>query len=171
MKDSGPWLAIAGTGAFAVAAGLAYGLVRPYWGQPETSTLLGGIVGCPTILLTVGVIFLGLHWRDERQAARREKESAKRGHVVDRQAQEATVLGMNQAIMRQSIDVLGAMAQAQARQSAAQLGGLRTDQFMARGIEAPTQEPSWFMGEWDYGGEASENDLSLIHISEPTRPY
>ena len=157
MKDSGPWLAIAGTGAFAVAAGLAYGLVRPYWGQPETSTLLGGIVGCPTILLTVGVIFLGLHWRDERQAARREKESAKRGHVVDRQAQEATVLGMNQAIMRQSIDVLGAMAQAQARQAMAGLNEARRDAFQTRAIDAPTQEDSWFTGDWNYGDETAEN--------------
>ena len=73
MKDSGPWLAIGGIGAFAVAAVLAYSLVAPYWDQGETSALLGGLVACPTIGLTIGVIFLGLHWRDERQAARRER--------------------------------------------------------------------------------------------------
>lgn len=158
MKDSGPWLAIAGTGAFAVAAGLAYGLVRPYWGQPETSTLLAGLVGCPTILLTVGLIFLGLHWRDERHAARREKEASRRQRTVDRAGQDATVLGMNQAIMRQSVDVLGAMAQAQARQAMAGLNDARRDAFQTRAIDAPAQEPSWFMGEWDYGGDSSEND-------------
>ena len=158
MKDSGPWLAIAGTGVFAVAAGLAYGLVRPYWGQPETSTLLAGLVGCPTILLTVGVIFLGLHWRDERQAARDERQAAKRGRAIDRHGQDAQVLGLNAAVTRQAIDVISAMAQSQARQSMAGLNEARRDAFQQRAIDAPAQEPSWFMGEWDYGGEASEND-------------
>lgn len=156
MKDSGPWLAIGGTAAFAVAAALAYGLVRPYWGQPETSTLLAGLVGCPTILLTVGVIFLGLHWRDERQAARDDKQAAKRGRAIDRHGQDAQVLGLNAAVTRQAIDVISAMAQAQARQATAQLGGLRTDQFIQRSIEPPTQEQPWFTGDWDYGDEPAE---------------
>lgn len=158
MKDSGPWLAIGGIGAMAVAAALAYSLVAPYWDQGETSALLGAIVLCPSLGVLLGGVFLGLHWRDERIAAREEKQASKRGRAIGRHAEDANVLGLNAAVTRQAIDVISAMAQAQARQSAAQLGGLRTDQFMARGIEAPTQEPSWFMGEWDYGGEASEND-------------
>jgi high-affinity Fe2+/Pb2+ permease len=156
MKDSGPWLLIIAVAVLGMAAAMAYGLVRPYWGQPETSTLLAGIVGCPTILLTVGVIFLGLHWRDERQAAREEKQTAKRGRAIDRHGQDAQVLGLNAAVTRQAIDVISAMAQAQARQSVAQLGGLRTDQFMQRSIEPPTQEQLWFTGDWDYGDEPAE---------------
>ena len=65
---------------------------------------------------------------------------------------------MNQAVTRQAIDVMGAMAQAQARQAMAGLNDARRDAFQQRAIDAPAQEPSWFMGEWDYGGEASEND-------------
>ena len=158
MKDSGPWLAIGGIGAFAVAAVLAYSLIAPTWGQGETSALLGGLVVCPTLGLAIGATFLGLHWRDERQAARREKDASKRQKAIERQGETATVFGMNQAIMRQSIDVLGAMAQAQARQAMAGLNDARRDAFQQKAIEPPTQEPSWFMGEWDYGGEASEND-------------
>ena len=164
-KNSGPWLVVAAIGVFGVAAVLAYSLVAPYWDQGETSTLLGGIVACPTILLTVGVIFLGLHWRDERTHARHEKETAKRGRAIDRQGQDANVLGLNAAVTRQAIDVISAMAQAQARQAAAQLGGLRTDTYMARGIEAPTQEPSWFMGEWDYASDTQADDETAGRIA------
>lgn len=158
MKDSGPWLAIGAIGVFGVAAVLGYSLVSPYWGQGETSAVLGGIVLCPSLLVLLTGIFLGLHWRDERQAARREKEAAKRGRSIDRQAQDATVFGMNTAMMRQAIDVMGAMAQAQARQSMAGLNEARRDAFQQKAIDAPAQEPSWFLGEWDYGGDSSEND-------------
>lgn len=158
MKDSGPWLAIGGIGAFAVAAGLAWSLVSPYWDQGETSALLGALLLCPTIGVMIGVVFLGLHWRDERQAARAEKQASKRGRSIDRQAQDATVFGMNTAMMRQAIDVMGAMAQAQARQSMAGLNEARRDAFQQKAIDAPAQEPSWFLGEWDYGGDSSEND-------------
>ena len=137
-KDSGPWLLLIAVAVFGVAAVLAYSLVEPYWGQPETSTLLAGIVGCPTILLTVGVIFLGLHWRDERIHARNEKETAKRGRAIDRQGQDANVLGLNAAVTRQAIDVISAMAQAQARQAAAQLGGLRTDTYICLLYTSPS---------------------------------
>ena len=157
MKDSGPWLAIGGIGAFAVAAVLAYSLIAPTWGQGETSALLGGLVACPTLGLAIGATFLGLHWRDERQAARREKDASKRQKAIERQGETATVFGMNQAIMRQSIDVLGAMAQAQARQAMAGLNDARRDAFQQKAIDAPTQEPSWFMGEWEYG-DSAEND-------------
>lgn len=156
MKDSGPWLAIGAIGAFAVAAVLAWSLVAPTWDQGETSALLGGIVLCPTLGVMIGGIFLGLHWRDERQAARREKEASKRQRSVAQQGEAATVLGMNQAIMRQSIDVLGAMAQAQARQAMAGLNEARLGAFQTRAIDAPAQEQSWFTGDWDYGNEESE---------------
>ena len=157
MKDSGPWLAIGGIGAFAVAAVLAYSLVAPTWDQGETSALLGGLVACPSLGVLIGGVFLGIHWRDGRQAERREKEASRRQRSVDRQGQEATVLGMNQAIMRQSIDVLGAMAQAQARQAMAGLNEARRDAFQTRAIDAPTQEDSWFTGDWNYGDETAEN--------------
>ena len=62
------------------------------------------------------MIFLGLHWRDERQAARDERQAAKRGRAIDRHGQDAQVLGLNAAVTRQAIDVISAMAQAQARQ-------------------------------------------------------
>ena len=155
MKDSGPWLAIGGIGAFAVAAVLAWSLVSPTWDQGETSALLGALVACPTIGVVIGGVFLGLHWRDERQAERREKEASKRQRSVDRAGQEATVLGMNQAIMRQSIDVLGAMAQAQARQAMAGLNDARLGAFQQRAIEPPAQE-SWFTGDWSYDDENAE---------------
>lgn len=157
MKDSGPWLAICAVGAFAVAAVLAWSLVSPTWDQDETSALLGALIACPTVGVMIGGVFLGLHWRDERQAERREKEASKRQRSTDRAGQEATVLGMNQAIMRQSIDVLGAMAQAQARQAMAGLNEARRDAFTTRAIDAPAQETSWFVGEWNYG-DSSEND-------------
>ena len=156
MKDSGPWLAIGGIGAFAVAAVLAWSLVSPTWDQGETSALLGALVACPTLGVMIGGIFLGLHWRDERQAERREKEASKRQRSTDRAGQAATVLGMNQAIMRQSIDVLGAMAQAQARQAMAGLNEARLGAFQTRAIDAPAQEQSWFTGDWDYGNDESE---------------
>ena len=156
MKDSGPWLAIGGIGAFAVAAVLAWSLVAPTWDQGETSALLGALVACPTLGVMIGGIFLGLHWRDERQAERREKEASKRQRSTDRAGQAATVLGMNQAIMRQSIDVLGAMAQAQARQAMAGLNEARLGAFQTRAIDAPAQEQSWFTGDWDYGNDESE---------------
>lgn len=156
MKDSGPWLAIGGIGAFAVAAVLAWSLVSPTWDQGETSALLGALIACPTIGVMIGGIFLGLHWRDERQAARDDKQAAKRGRAIDRHGQDAQVLGLNAAVTRQAIDVISAMAQAQARQATAQLGGLRTDQFIQRSIEPPTQEQPWFTGDWDYGDEPAE---------------
>ena len=156
MKDSGPWLAIGGIGAFAVAAVLAWSLVSPTWDQGETSALLGALVACPTIGVMIGGIFLGLHWRDERQAERREKEASKRQRSVDRAGQDATVFGMNTAMMRQAIDVMGAMAQAQARQSMAGLTEARRDAFQARAIDAPAQQDSWFTGDWDYGDEDTE---------------
>ena len=156
MKDSGPWLAIGAIGVFGVAAVLAYSLVSPYWGQSETSAALGGIVLCPTLLVLLTAVFLGLHWRDERQAARREKEASKRQRSVDRAGQDATVFGMNTAMMRQAIDVMGAMAQAQARQSMAGLTEARRDAFQARAIDAPAQQDSWFTGDWDYGDEDTE---------------
>jgi hypothetical protein len=84
MDKSGPWLAIIGLGAFAVAAGLAYSLMAPTWRQGETSALLAILAGCPTIGLVLGAVFLGLHWRDERQAARREREAAKRQKTLER---------------------------------------------------------------------------------------
>jgi hypothetical protein len=156
MDKSGPWLAIGAVGAFAVAAGLAFSLVAPYWGQPETSTLLAGIVGCPTILLTVGVIFLGLHWRDERSAAREERQASKRGRAIDRHGQDAQVMGLNAAVTRQAIDVISAMAQAQARQSVAGLNDARLGAFQQRAIEPPAQQESWFTGEWNYDDENAE---------------
>ena len=156
MKDSGPWLAIGAIGAFAVAAVLAWSLVSPTWDQGETSALLGALVACPTIGVMIGGVFLGLHWRDERQAARREKEASKRGRSIDRQAQDATVFGMNTAMMRQAIDVMGAMAQAQARQSMAGLTEARRDAFQSRAIDAPAQEESWFTGDWSYDDENAE---------------
>ena len=156
MKGSGPWLLMVAVGVFGVAAVLAYSLIAPTWDQGETSALLGGLVACPTIGVIIAGLFLGLHWRDERQAARREKEASKRGRSIDRQAQDATVFGMNTAMMRQAIDVMGAMAQAQARQSMAGLNEARRDAFRPA-IDAPAQEPTWFMGEWDYGS-SSEND-------------
>ena len=157
MDKSGPWLAIGAIGAFAVAAGLAYSLVSPYWGQGETSAVLGALLLCPTLGVMIGATFLGLHWRDERQAARREKEASRRQRSTDRAGQEATVLGMNQAIMRQSIDVLGAMAQAQARQAMAGLNEARLGAFQTRAIDAPAvQADSWFSGDWDYGDNESE---------------
>lgn len=155
MDKSGPWLAIGAIGAFAVAAVLAWSLVSPTWDQGETSVLLGGIVLCPTLLVLLTGLFLGLHWRDERQAARREREASRRQRSTDRAGQEATVLGMNQAIMRQSIDVLGAMAQAQARQAMAGLNEARRDAFQTRAIDAPAQE-SWFTGDWSYDDENTE---------------
>lgn len=156
MKDSGPWLLALGIGIFAVAGVLAYSLVSPYWDQGETSVLLGGLVLCPSLGVLIGGVFLGLHWRDERQAARREKEASKRQRAVERQGEAATVFGMNQAILRQSIDVLGAMAQAQARQATAGLQDLKRDAFLQRSIEPPAQEISWFTGDWDYGDESAE---------------
>ncbi len=158
MDKSGPWLAIGAIGAFAVAAVLAWSLVSPTWDQGETSALLGAIVLCPTLGVVIGGVFLGLHWRDERQAAREEKQTAKRGRAIGRHAEDANVLGLNAAVTRQAIDVISAMAQAQARQAAAQLGGLRTDSFLQRSIEPPAQEQPWFTGDWDYGDEPSEND-------------
>lgn len=157
MKNSGPWLAIGAIGAFAVAAVLAWSLVSPTWDQGETTALIGALVACPTLGVVIGGVFLGLHWRDERQAARREKELSKRQRSIAQQGETATVFGMNQAIMRQSIDVLGAMAQAQARQAMAGLTDARRDAFQQRAIEPPAQEPSWFMGDWDYGDEPSED--------------
>ena len=65
------------------------------------------------------------------------------------------MLGMNQAIMRQSIDVLGAMAQAQARQAMAGLNDARLGAFQQRAIEPPAQE-SWFTGDWSYDDENAE---------------
>ena len=156
MKDSGPWLAIGAIGAFAVAAVLAWSLVSPTWDQGETTALLGALVACPTLGVVIGGVFLGLHWRDERQAARREKEASKRQRSIAQQGEAATVFGMNQAIMRQSIDVLGAMAQAQARQAMAGLNEARLGAFQTRAIDAPAQE-SWFTGDWEYG-DSSEND-------------
>ncbi len=156
MKDSGPWLLMLGIGAFAVAAALAYSLIAPTWDQGETSTLLGGLVACPTLGLAIGATFLGLHWRDERQAARREKDASKRQKAIEWQGEAATVLGINQAIMRQSIDVLGAMAQAQARQAMAGLTDARRDAFQQKAIDAPAQEQPWFTGDWDYGDDSSE---------------
>ena len=156
MKDSGPWLLALALGAFGVAAVLAYSLVSPTWDQGETSALLGGLVACPTLGVVIGGIFLGLHWRDERQAAREEKQTARRGRAIDRHGQDAQVLGLNAAVTRQAIDVISAMAQAQARQSIAGLNEARRDAFRPA-IDAPAQEPSWFMGEWDYG-DSAEND-------------
>lgn len=156
MKDNGPWLVALAIGVFAVAAVLAYSLVSPYWDQGETSALLGALVVCPSIGVLIGGLFLGLHWRDERQATRREKEASKRQRSVERQGEAATVLGMNQAILRQSIDVLSAMAQAQARQATAGLQDLKRDAFLQRSIEPPAQETSWFTGDWDYGDETAE---------------
>ena len=158
MKDSGPWLAIGAIGAFAVAAGLAYSLVSPTWDQGETSALLGAIVLCPTLGVMIGGVFLGLHWRDERIAAREEKQASKRGRAIDRHGQDAQVLGLNAAVTRQAIDVISAMAQAQARQSMAGLNEARLGAFQQKAIDAPAQEASWFLGEWDYGGDSSEND-------------
>ncbi len=157
MKDSGPWILVGVIGTFAVAAVLAYSLVAPTWDQGETSALLGALIACPSVGVLIGGVFLGLHWRDERQAARREREASKRQRSTDRAGQEATVLGMNQAIMRQSIDVLGAMAQAQARQAMAGLNEARRDAFQTRAIDAPAQEQSWFVGDWNYD-DSSEND-------------
>ena len=55
-------------------------------------------------------------------ARRRARETAaKRGRAIDRHGQDAQVLGLNAAVTRQAIDVISAMAQAQARQSVAQL--------------------------------------------------
>lgn len=157
MDKSGPWLAIGAIGAFAVAAVLAYSLVSPYWGQGETSAVLGAIVLCPSLLVLLAGLFLGLHWRDERQAARREREASRRQRSVAQQGEAATVLGMNQAIMRQSIDVLGAMAQAQARQAMAGLNDARLGAFQQRAIDAPgPQQDTWFTGDWDYGTDDSE---------------
>lgn len=156
MKDSGPWLLAGVIGSFAVAAVLAWSLVAPTWDQGETSALLGALVGCPTVGVMIGGVFLGLHWRDERQAARREREASHRQRSTDRQGQEATVLGMNQAIMRQSIDVLGAMAQAQARQSMAGLNEARRDAFTTRAIDTSATQDSWFTGDWSYDDENAE---------------
>ena len=164
-KNSGSWFVVAAVGVFGVAAVLAYSLVAPTWDQGETSTLLAGLVGCPTIGVVIGLIFLGLHWRDERIAARHDKQTARRGRAIDRQGQDANVLGLNAAVTRQAIDVISAMAQAQARQAAAQLGGLRTDNFMQRSIDAPAQEPSWFMGEWDYGLDTQADDETAGRIA------
>ncbi len=156
MKDSGPWLAIGAIGVFGVAAVLAYSLVSPYWGQGETSAALGGIVLCPTLLVLLTGIFLGLHWRDERIAAREERQASKRGRAIDRHGQDAQVMGLNAAVTRQAIDVISAMAQAQARQAMAGLNDARLGAFQQKAIEPPAQE-SWFTGDWEYG-DSSEND-------------
>ncbi len=157
MKNSGPWLAIASIGAMAVAAALAYSLVAPYWDQGETSALLGAIVLCPSLGVLLGGVFLGLHWRDERIAAREEKQASRRGRAIGRHAEDANVLGLNAAVTRQAIDVISAMAQAQARQAMAGLNEARRDAFQVSAIDAPTQEPSWFAGDWDYGDETEAN--------------
>jgi phosphate/sulfate permease len=159
MRNSGAWLVVAAIGAFAVAAGLAFSLVAPTWDQGETSALLAGIVACPTLGMVIGAIFLGLHWRDERQAARRERETARRQRTVERQTQDAQGFNANAFVMRQTLDLLGQVAQVQARQAAAGLQDLKREAFASRAIiDAPAQEEPWFMGEWDYGDETTAND-------------
>lgn len=55
-KNSGSWFVVAAVGVFGVAAVLAYSWVAPTWDQGETSTLLAGLVGCPTIGVVIGGI-------------------------------------------------------------------------------------------------------------------
>lgn len=156
--SSGSWLVVAAIGVFGVAAVLAYNLVAPTWGQAETSTLLAGLVGCPTVGAVIGLVFLGLHWRDERQAARREKTTAKRQRTIDGQTQDAQAFNANAFVLRQTLDLLGQVAQVQARQAGASLATMRTEAFQQRGLSAPAQDESWFSGEWDYGSEAQADD-------------
>ena len=157
MDKSGPWLAIGAIGAFAVAAVLAWSLVSPTWDQGETSALLGALLLCPTLLVLLTAVFLGLHWRDERIAAREEKQATKRGRAIDRHGQDAQVMGLNAAVTRQAIDVISAMAQAQARQAMAGMNEARLGAFQSRAIDAPAVQPdSWFSGEWSYDDENAE---------------
>lgn len=154
MKDNGLGIgfAIALSAAFVGVAALVYKLVEPFWGQPETSALLAGGIGCPLLVVTIGAAALAIHWRDERLAARREKESARRQHTVERQAQEASSYGMNAAMMRQVLGMVGDIAQIQARQATATLGGLKVAQ-----LTAPQDEPSWFLGDWSYDDDETED--------------
>ena len=105
------------------------------------------------MLLTA--VFLGLHWRDERIAAREEKQATKRGRAIDRHGQDAQVMGLNAAVTRQAIDVISAMAQAQARQAMAGMNEARLGAFQQKAIDAPAQE-SWFTGDWSYDDENAE---------------
>lgn len=147
---------VLGLGALAVAALVVYALIAPTWDNGKTQALIAGVFGCPTVLGVIGAIFLGLHWRDERQAARREKEVARRQHTINVQSQNAQEFGVNAFVMRQTLDLLGQVAQTQARQAGAQLADLRRDAFQQRAIETPAHDPEpWFVGEWQYDDETA----------------
>lgn len=160
MKANGGWLVVGALGAFAVAAGISYQLVAPTWDQGETSALLAGLVACPTLCLVIGAVFLGLHWRDERSAARREREAARRQRSIDRQVQEAQGFNANAFVMRQTLDLLGQVARVQAQQATAGLADLKRDAFQQKAIETSAQEPSWFVGEWEYGDEETIDETA-----------
>lgn len=148
---------VLGLGLLAVLGVVLYALLAPTWDQGKTNALLGGVIGCPAVLGMIGAVFLGLHWRDERQAERREKEAARRQYGINRQVQDAQEFGANAFVMRQTLDMLGQVAQVQARQATAGLADLRREAFANRAIEAPAREvePAWFAGEWQYDDEAT----------------
>lgn len=158
MDSRDSTLLLLGLGAIAVVAVVMFALVAPTWDDGKTTALIAGVIGCPTVIAIIGGIAITLDWRDKRQSARRESEMARRQQGINVKAQDAQEFGVNAFVMRQTLDLLGQVAQVQARQAGAGLADMRQQLFAQRSIEAPAKEieQPWFTGEWQYDDQTTD---------------